>query len=1355
MTKRLITILIILISVQSSLVAQEVSSNLVSFSEKDGIPSNTTYSILQDHLGFIWIGTDLGLLKYDGYKFHRYELDQHHIISSLFEDSEFNLWIGTEWGVFKYNRIKQDYYLYNYYPKYNLPQNKLLITKRIEEDINGTIWLAVNDLYGSTIKDGLAYLKKGANDIEIFNSEHNSLGILRILDIETDKKNNLWVCGVGGLRKIDLTTMSVKKIEFENSSIRSFDLSLLMDDNGILWGCQRNVGFGSYDPSNGNVKAYTFNTTNNSSLSNNYVRSIIQDKDGTLWLGTHNGINHFNVETEKFKRYFYHHGFDINVKDIGIIQTILMDKSGSLWLGSFDRFVHKFDLSKNLFRNYNYYPSDQSNPRQSWIFALFEDTEGNIWIGGTISGGLSKYNPRTSTFTQIPNYNIPNRGIRTIYQDREQTIWIGCYPTGLLTFNPADSSFNNIVVNFPGKDSNPGVIDIFEDHLLNFWIGTDNGLFLFDRLNRKMERIIVKEIKDYSLGTERIQHIFESRKKELWIGTRIGLYKYNHNRKTFKRYLHDPNDSNSLSSSNIRSIYEDKDGILWLGTLGGLNRFNPESDTFTHFTKKDGLPSNRVEGILEDEGKNTLWLSTYEGISSFDLTTKEFRNFDASHGLAGKQFTRAALETRNGEFIFGGKNGVSIFHPDAVLSNLKPPDLIISDFKIFNTSVPVGDNSPLQKPIYQTKEIVLASDENDISFDFLATHYVDPSHNEYAYMLENYENEWRYVGNINSAIYPNLPPGEYIFCVKAANNIGVWNEEGVSIKLIILPPWWATSWAYIVYVIIFFNLIYFTWKIQLKKIRIKNDYKMSKFEAEKMHEVDEIKSRFFANLSHEFRTPLTLIFGPAKDIMENSDDKKAKQNAGIIKRNTSRLYKLVNQLLDLSKLEAGKMKLKTREQNIIPFLKGVVLSFNSLAERKKITLRFNIFEETLRIYIDKDKVEKIINNLLFNAFQFTPEGGEIDFTVKKLVEEIEIKISDNGIGIPKEKINKIFDRFYQVDGSHTREGEGTGIGLALTKELVELHKGKITVQSKEGEGATFTILLPLGKAQFKSEEIVDKDEAEEITETIEKVEFISEPAKRKGKTDIDVLIDIDKPLLLLVEDNSDVRKYIINHLEEDYRIQEAVDGEDGLSQASNHIPDLIISDVMMPKMDGFELCNKLKSDERTSHIPVIMLTAKATSQDKIEGYETGADDYIMKPFDAAELKVRIKNLIELRRKLQKKFSSDDFIIPKELSSIDESFLKKVLNAINDHISEEKFSIEDLGKEAAMSRKHLHRKLKALTNKSPSQFIRSIRLSKARKLIKEKKGTISEISFMVGFSTPIYFNKCFKEEFGYSPGEVIG
>jgi len=573
-------------------------------------------------------------------------------------------------------------------------------------------------------------------------------------------------------------------------------------------------------------------------------------------------------------------------------------------------------------------------------------------------------------------------------------------------------------------------------------------------------------------------------------------------------------------------------------------------------------------------------------------------------------------------------------------------------------------------------------------------------------------------------------------------------------RITVSTPWWITTWALIIYAFTLVSVILIIWNVRMRRVKINSELEKERFEAEKLHEVDEMKSRFFANLSHEFRTPLTLIFGPAKDIVEDCDDKKAKQKAGIIKRNATRLYGLVNQLLDLSKLEAGKMKLEASEQNIMPLLKGFVLSFSSLAERKRITLKFNTIEENLNLYFDKDKVEKIVNNLLSNAFKFTPEGGKIDFTVEKLIDDAEIRIADNGIGIAKERMDKIFDRFYQVDGSHTRESEGTGIGLALTKELVELHKGKIEVESEFGKGTTLKILLPLGKEHLKPEELVEKEIKEDVDATIEETDLVLEDENRKEKTDIDALLETDKPLLLIVEDNSDVRKYIISHLEDDYRIHDAVDGEDGLQEALKQIPDLIISDIMMPKMDGFELCEKLKTDERTSHIPVILLTAKATNQDKIEGLETGADDYIMKPFDAEVLKARIKNLIEQRKKLREHFKKDGLIEleDKEITSIDKKFLEKIVKIIYEHLSDTSFSVDMFAEEVSMSRRNLDRKLIALTGESPSDIIKRVRLTRASQLLTQRSGNISEIALEVGFSNPAYFSKCFREQFGLTPSD---
>ena len=538
---------------------------------------------------------------------------------------------------------------------------------------------------------------------------------------------------------------------------------------------------------------------------------------------------------------------------------------------------------------------------------------------------------------------------------------------------------------------------------------------------------------------------------------------------------------------------------------------------------------------------------------------------------------------------------------------------------------------------------------------------------------------------------------------------------------------------------------------QLNFKRIK-ETERARLETIKLQELDRLKANFFTNLSHEFRTPLTLILGPAEKISSQTSSNVIKDSE-VIKRNSQRLLQLVNQLLDLSRLEVGKMKLEVSEQNIIQLLKGSFLSFASLAERKKITFKFNTSVENLNIYIDEDKVEKVIDNLLSNAFKFTPAGGRVELKVSKNVEYVNISIEDTGIGIPKEKISKIFDRFYQVDGTHKREYEGTGIGLALSKELIELHKGKIVVGSVEGKGTTITISMPLGKKYYTAEEICKPVENEKTNS-----DFISESILFEEtwneKFNVNAIIETEKPLLLLVEDNSDVRTYIRENLEKEYTILEAVNGEEGQKKSIEQIPDLIISDVMMPKMDGFELCEKLKTDERTSHIPVILLTAKATSKDKITGYETGADDYIMKPFDVKELRVRVKNLIDQRKKLREHFLQEGIfsLDSKDITSIDRKFFERAIKIINEHLSDLSFGVESFASELSIGRTTLYKKLIAIVGEPPSDFIKRIRLSKANELIKIKSGNISEIALEVGFNNPAYFSECFKKQFGVTPSK---
>jgi signal transduction histidine kinase/AraC-like DNA-binding protein len=848
-----------------------------------------------------------------------------------------------------------------------------------------------------------------------------------------------------------------------------------------------------------------------------------------------------------------------------------------------------------------------------------------------------------------------------------------------------------------------------------------------------------------------------------------GLNKLDKKEEKFYRYKYNPNNPNSLSINHVSTIYPAKNGVLWVGTEGGgLNKLVPGDNeesppTFIHYKEKDGLSSNIINGLLEDNHHN-LWISTHNGLSKFNPDAVDdngvalpsaFKNYYVQDGFQDNTYLGAHFKNSKGEMFFGGINGFNVFYPDSLKENLTIPDVVITDFKVLN------EDYKLDTSITEINQIVLSYNENFLSFDFAVLDYTAPQKNNYAYKLDGLDKDWNYVDNRNFAHYTNLSSGEYTFRVKGSNNDGVWNEEGASIKIIILPPLWNTWWAYSLYLLFVLGLLYSIRRYELNRTHLKNQHKLDEVKLKEQEKTDKMKSRFFANISHEFRTPLTLIFGPAEDVLEKTKEPDTKQSVGNIKRNASKLYSLVNQLLDLSKLEAGKMNLETSEQNVIPLLKGLVLSFTSLAERKKITLKFNTIEKNLNVYIDKDKVEKIITNLLSNAFKFTPEGGKVDFTVEKLIKDVEIRITDTGVGIPKERIDNIFDRFYQVDGSHTRENEGTGIGLALAKELVELHKGKIQVESKVGEGSTFTILLPLGKEHLKAEEIVEKEIGEETTKTIEETELIPETEKSEEKDDIDLLLETGlsadqagKPLLLIVEDNSDVRNYIISHLEKDYGIQEAIDGEDGFNKSIAQIPDLIVSDVMMPKMDGFELCERLKTDERTSHIPVILLTAKATSKDKIEGYETGADDYIMKPFDAKELKVRIKNLIDQRKKLRDHFLKEGIfnLDNKNIISIDKKFLEKVVKIINEHLSDSLFGVESFASELAIGRTSLHKKVVALVGEPPGELIKRIRLSKAGMLLKNKTGNISEIALEVGFNNPAYFSECFKKQFGVTPSQ---
>jgi signal transduction histidine kinase/ligand-binding sensor domain-containing protein/DNA-binding response OmpR family regulator len=1359
-----------------------------SITVEDGLPKNSVTCILQDYLGYLWLGTQNGLVQYDGYSMKVFQPEKDNSsrisdgrITTIYEDKNKTLWIGTyEGGLNKFDRANGTFNSFKYNPNDTTSINSDK-THCIYEDKSRRFWIGTFDGLNLFNRDKGTFTRyyfrtgdfRGSDRYILKSNPYN----LTIDAITEDPVSGDLLIGteINGLWKFNIKEKIFSKYKF--SSDNNFDKkigiiqSFYRARDGKIWIASLNT-LSSLDPQERKLKSYIDFPIiwNETWIRPNYTfAGVIEDQDGLIWCGFFDvaqGIFFLDPSTGNYLRY------DLSPEkpkgaSYNKIFTIYEDRSGILWIGTVGAGLMKLDRRKNQFLVLKSDPNNFSNSlSHSLVYSVTYDSRGFIWF--CTQRALDKYDIKTCTYKHyLTDEECITKSIYCCFQDKSGYIWLGTNNCGLIRFDPSDGSYR-FYLNDP-KESlnliNKPIISLLQDHLGILWIGTDGfGLYKYDIANNKVTQYKENPNDPSSLSQDQVPVLFEDSFGILWVGTQLGvLNKFDRRTEKFSYYGLGP------------MIYEDKQRNFWIEEgFSTLNLFNREKDTIiSSFSQSDGLASGYILGILEDD-QNNLWISTNIGLSRFNINAKTFRNYYKEDGLPGSFTESNCAKGPDGNMYFNTSGGEIAFHPDSIKDDPTPPQVVLSRVSLFNRP---NEKLKYEGFISELKEITLPYDQNDLRFDFVGLHFSAPSRNRYKYILENFNNEWVDAGNQRYATYTNLDPGEYVFRATASNKDGVWNETGVSIILIISPPWWATTWAYIFYVLILGSILYFTWKLQVKRIKIKHEFEMSRFETEKLHEVDEIKSRFFTNISHEFRTPLTLILGPVKQVIEKLNDGKMKDDLSMVHRNANKLLGLVTQLLDISKLESGNMKLQTIPQNIIPLLKALVLSFTSYAERKRITLKFNSSEDEIIVYIDTDKIEKIITNILSNAFKFTPDGGTIAVTLKTDERNLNISTIDTGVGIPKEKISKIFDRFYQVDGSHTREQEGTGIGLSLTKELVELHRGKIEIESEEGKVTTVTISIPLGKEHLKPEEILEPvkvaegpsgfaDKASEPRQRRDEVSFAPKKSiyvdetktdlsvDKAGKFDLNLITDTEKQLLLIVEDNSDVRNYIKDNLIKDYRILEAIDGEDGWNKSIEQTPDLIVIDVMMPKMDGFQLCKKLKTDERTSHIPVILLTAKAAKEDKLEGYETGADAYMMKPFEPDELRARIRNLIEQRKRLHEHFQKQGVfeLNQTKITSVDKKFLQKAFDRITDHISDSSFSVELLVEGLAISRSVLHRKILSLTGETPGELIRRIRLNKAADLIKQKFGNLSEIALEVGFNNPAYFSESFKKQFGVAPSQ---
>ncbi|MBC8374550.1 MAG: response regulator [FCB group bacterium] len=1349
------------------------------YSAEDGLPGMSMTAVMQDSKGFIWVGSSDGLFRYDGYNFKPYSNIpgdstslSHNAIWEIMEDHSGILWIGTEeGGVNAFNPATEVFTRYTHDPNDNTSLSDGYIMN-IVEDSDHTIWVG-------TTKGGLNRLNKETGRFDRFThnpEDSTSISGNYIGAIYEDMNHNLWIGTRGGHginlfdRETDTFTELVLDPSGEVETPPAFVTGILEDKPGHF--LISSLGRGMYKM----IPDYQGNTITiryeHIPLSQEIegtasIFRVIKGPSGNFWISTWGaGILKFNPVDHTFIQYTI--GPESGTLSNIFVFDIAIDRSGTLWAATDDG-LNKADLRRKQFWRYEI---DPELMLQEDVHKIIEGQDGTIWLAsgslGRIKGGIVPgEEPEIIVYLNDPKdkHSLPEGTVQTIFEDSKGSIWLGMRLGGLARFDPQTNQFTSFKRDPEDSTSlsHDIVASIYEDRWGTLWIGT-LGLGI-DRLDSwdKSGNASFSHFKfhvDESLDEDnlRIWTMLEDQEGLLWIGTRGGLIHYDQiNNIVLENFRFDENDPNSLGDSNVNHLYLDTSGNLWLSTFsGGLNKYLPAEKKFRRYKMEDGLSSNLVGGVFEDD-LGYLWVPTNKGFCRFDPETETFRQYYNTDGIGTQNFTTGVHST-SGLIYMGGSQGITLFDPAKIQDNPIPPQLELTNFLLFNESVSIrSDDSPLPRNIAYVDTLTLSHRENVFSFEFAALHHSNPEHHSYAYQLEGFDEDWFYVGDKREITFTNLDPGDYVFKVKGSNSDGLWGDRERSLTLIIDPPWWKTWWAYLIYLSSALLLLAFIRRYELNRQQYKRRLELEQIEAQKLLEIDALKSRFFTNISHEFRTPLTIILGQLDILMEKSRDADLKQKLGVAHNNGKRLLQLINQLLDLSKLEAKRMRLKVSRNDLIPLTNNLLSSFQSLAQQRGLALEFSSDTPNLEMYFEPELLERVFLNLISNAIKFTPSDGQIKVVIQSqepaLVAKntVSISVIDTGVGIPQDRVAQIFDRFYQVDDTQTREYEGTGIGLALVKELVELHHGSVHLTSEEEVGTTFKVLLPTDEQQFSVSEISNENDTVAISGPLP-VEYDIPVAKEEP----DAKDSERQEVVLLVEDNQDIRQYIKEVLEDQYQIVQASDGVEGIQVANETIPDLIITDVMMPRMDGNTFVKRIRSDERSSHVPIIMLTARAEAEDKIGGLELGVDDYLTKPFNPRELRVRVQNLLDMRAKLRKRFSGALVIKPEEVSTIpaDKKFMQRLIVEIESHIADEQFSTETLSRTMGVSSRTLSRKLNALIDQSPAHLIRSMRLQRAAELLEKQTGNIAEIAYEVGFSDQAHFTRTFKNEFKVSPSEYM-
>ena len=1320
--------------------------NFDSFLQEDGLPNNQVQCIFQDRKGWMWFGTSQGLSRFDGYQFVNFMHSPEDstgfsgtLVRVIYEDRNGNLLIGTEnGGLNVYDRERECFrHPYRSGPFFS---GRTVSVNDIAEDKTGNIWLGTDANLVKIDTLGNVLPVSRANDGGTFSFYGNFIRVLQF-----DNQGKLWVGTNEGLFVYlpETGEIEYQELPFTNGNTDEI-WELFPDADGSIWVGTYSNGAFIVEPQHRTVQKVPLKRLAERTET---VRSISTDDFENYWIGTRGGLYVYN-KAQGIVGFYRHDDREPASLINNSVLDIFHDKRGETWIGTRGG-VSLLTKRKQRFHSFGSHPSNNKYLNSSIVYAFWIDEQNRIWIG-TEDGGVNIYDPETGLFSYLmagpeaPN-TVSRNCIKAFLDDKKGNLWIGTFLGGIDVLNLKTGRFTHYKNNpsSPKSLSDNRVWDFLLDNDGNIWVGTSAGLNRFDAATQSFVRY------PQIAGQEQVNWIEMDSCNNIWLGTPDEVIIYNPESKNITRFTEHP-----------RYFLEDSKGRCWVATLDkGLALYSATSGAIRYYNRGDGLSNNQALCILEDND-HFLWVSTSNGLSKFNPETGRFQNYTSRDGLTNNQFTYgAAYKSKDGKLLFGSISGFNIFDPSVVKSDdLKVP-LVLTELRVFNKKVEIapGKKSILKKSISETNHLVFDYAQNVFTLEFAALNYVNSRSNQYSYFLEGFDKEWSSPSVSRSATYTNLDPGNYIFRVKRVVSDSMGQESELQVIITVLPPYWKTRWFRFLVLVVIGALIYLLVQFLIYREKIKNELVVERMKARKLHELDMLKLKFFTNISHEIRTPLTLILAPLEKLVSREmSPEEVRSHLEIMHRNSRQLDRLINQLLDFRKLESGNLKLELLQGDLVHFVSEIVHSFDSYAEEKEIQLRFNTLKKRLMARFDADKIEKILNNLLSNAFKFTGKGGKITINLSLVFdsgeedpsnenqdrEYIEITVRDTGQGISQRNVTKIFNRFFQAGEQAVQTG--TGIGLAFVKELVELHKGKIFVESKPGKGSKFIVRIPYeaDMEEISAEKLVTE------TRKMNKPEFIQQ---EEMATDSDCT-----DILLVVEDNPDVRALIKSHFTPKFKVLEANDGREGWEIALNAIPDVIISDVLMPDVDGYEFCRKIKKDERTSHIPVLLLTALHSKEHEMKGLSCGADDYITKPFDLNILQTKIDNMLSVRNSLKEKYSGEITLQPKNIviSSPDEKFLNRVVAAVEENISDADLDIERFAQKVGVSRMQLYRKLDALTDMTVKEFIRNIRLKRAAQLLLQEKMSVSEIAYAVGFKDLSHFRKCFRQLYGMNASEYI-